>query len=284
MPDSLSAESVRKIFQEQRERLRAKACTAHACADPLCATHHEANFTEILSRSAPPADSVPRRTELASMIDHTLLRADATRAEIERLCREAVEHHFASVCVHLAHAPVCRPLLEGSGVRLGTVAGFPLGATSTSVKLFETEEALRAGAREVDMVINVGMMKDARYAELAAEIAAVSRATHRGGGICKVIIETALLTDTEKLRACLLARESGADFVKTSTGFSSKGATEEDVALMRLAVGPGTGVKAAGGIRTIDDALKMIRAGANRSGTSSGVQILAGAPATAGGY
>lgn len=278
------AEVVQRILREQRERSRTSPCTASACADPLCATHHGAGFDELLSRSAPPAREVREPADLASVIDHTLLRADANVREIERLCREAVEHRFASVCVHLAYASACRPLLEGSAVRLGTVVGFPLGATSTRVKLFEADEALKSGAHELDMVINLGMLKNAWYGELASEIAAIVGASHRGGAICKVIIETALLSDAEKLRACLLAKQSKADFVKTSTGFSTRGATEADVALMRFAVGPETGVKASGGIRTREDALKMIGAGANRIGTSSGVQIVRGTPGTGGGY
>ena len=283
MADTLGTDIVRKIIQAERERSLTSPCAVPGCSDPLCGTHHGGSFAELLSRSLPAARPTTSAADLASMIDHTLLRPDATIREVEKLCAEAAEYRFASVCVNLAYVRVCGPLLAHSAVHLGTVVGFPLGATPTEVKLFEARGALKAGARELDVVINVGMMKNGWYGELVGEVAAVVEAAHRGGALCKVIIETALLDNGEKIRACLLAKQAGADFVKTSTGFSSKGATEDDVALMRIVVGPAMGVKASGGIRTREDALKMVAAGANRIGTSSGVQIVQGTSSAGGG-
>jgi len=211
---------------------------------------------------------------LAGMIDHTLLKAEATPDDVRTLCEEALRFHFASVCVNSCYVPMCAAALKGSGVAVCTVVGFPLGAVTTAIKQTETEQAVKAGASEIDMVINIGMLKarDDRYVE--NEIGAVCNTAHRGGALCKVIIETALLTDDEKTRACLLAKRAGADFVKTSTGFSKAGATAADVALMRRTVGIETGVKAAGGIRSREDALTMISAGASRIGASASVKIV----------
>lgn len=215
--------------------------------------------------------------QLARYIDHTLLKPDATREQILKLCREAVEHRFASVCVNPCWVPLCAETLQGSGVKVCTVIGFPLGATLSTVKAFEAEECIRQGAGEVDMVINIGALKsgDQRYVE--NDIRAVVERAHALGALVKVIIETVLLTQEEKVLACRLSQAAGADFVKTSTGFAGGGATVEDVALMRQVVGEAMGVKAAGGIRTYEDALRMIQAGANRLGTSAGVQIVLGA-------
>lgn len=213
-------------------------------------------------------------TPLAALIDHTLLKPEATPAQIEALCREAAEHHFASVCVNPAYVPLCVALLQGTPVAVCTVIGFPLGATTTAAKAFEAAEAAEAGARELDMVIAIGRLKAAAYADVAADIAAVVAAGHARGALVKVIIETALLTDEEKVAACLLAARAGADFVKTSTGFAGGGATTADVTLMRRVVGPAIGVKASGGIRTLADARAMLAAGADRIGASAGVAIV----------
>ena len=211
--------------------------------------------------------------DLASMIDHTILRPDATRADVERLCREAADHRFKAVCVNRSWVETAAGLLEGSPVLVASVVGFPLGATSATVKALEAAEAVRAGAAEIDMVIDVGRLKEGSLDAVRADIAAVVRAS--AGRTVKVIIEACLLADAEKVAACRIAAEAGAGFVKTSTGFGPGGATEGDVALMRRTVGDALGVKASGGIRTAAQALAMIRAGASRLGTSSGVAILA---------
>jgi len=215
--------------------------------------------------------------QLARYIDHTLLKPEASRDQILKLCREAVEHHFASVCVNPCWVRLCAEALRGSEVKVCTVIGFPLGATLSSVKAFEAEESIRQGAGEVDMVINIGALKSGDRQYVEDDIRAVVERTHALGALVKVIIETVLLTQEEKVLACRLSQAAGADFVKTSTGFAGGGATVEDVALMRQVVGDAMGVKAAGGIRTYADALRMIQAGANRLGTSAGVQIIQGA-------
>ena len=213
-------------------------------------------------------------SNIASLIDHTLLRADATRPDILQLCREAREYKFASVCVNAYWVPVAAAELAGSPVLVCTVVGFPLGATSTEAKVAETEAAIAAGAREVDMVENIGALRSGDRQAVQQDIEAVIKAAHSGGATVKVILETALLDDDQKTLACLLARAAGADFVKTSTGFGPSGATVHDVQLMRRAVGPKMGVKASGGIRTLDDLNKMVAAGATRIGSSSGVKIV----------
>lgn len=219
--------------------------------------------------SAPGYDA-----RLAAMIDHTILKPEATVPEIEKLCHEAAHYGFASVCINPSHVALCTSLLEDSRVAVCTVVGFPLGATTTGTKVFETEEAIRNGAREIDMVIAVGMLKSDNDAYVRADINAVACACHAAGAMLKVILETALLTDGEKRRACTLAKNAGADFVKTSTGFAKAGATAADVALLRSVVGPSMGVKAAGGIRTREDALAMISAGASRIGASASLTII----------
>jgi len=211
---------------------------------------------------------------IAQYIDHTLLAANATRQQITKLCEEARQHGFASVCVNPCHVALCAQLLEGSDVKVCTVIGFPLGATSTAAKAFETIQAIVDGAAEVDMVLNVGALKDGRTEEVRQDIAAVVQAAAKQAAV-KVIIETCLLTDEEKRTACLLAKEAGAQFVKTSTGFSKGGATVSDIALMRETVGPDMGVKASGGIRDLTAAKAMIAAGATRIGASAGVAIAA---------
>lgn len=215
------------------------------------------------------------QSQLAKYMDHTLLKADATLDGIDRVVAEAKQFGCASVCVNPFWVPYVARLLNGSGVATCTVVGFPLGASSTASKVFETTDAIANGADEIDMVINIGELK-AGHAELVREdIRAVAEATHAGGKLLKVIIECCLLTDDEKRLACLLCAEAGADFVKTSTGFSTGGATVADVALMRECVGPDFGVKAAGGIRTLADAYAMIEAGASRLGVSAAASILA---------
>jgi len=209
---------------------------------------------------------------LASYIDHTILKPEAQQAEVERLCAEAIRYQFASVCVNPTWAPLVAGQLKGSGVRTCCVVGFPLGATPTECKVHETQVCVRNGADEIDMVINVGALKDGHADRVQADIAAVKQAC--GTAALKVIIETCLLTDAEKVLACQLSCAAGADFVKTSTGFNKGGATTADIALMRRTVGPGIGVKASGGVRTQADALAMIAAGASRIGASAGIAII----------
>jgi deoxyribose-phosphate aldolase len=212
--------------------------------------------------------------ELARLIDHTLLKPEATRGEIERLCEEALQYEFASVCVNACYVAQAAEALRGSRVRVSAVVGFPLGATFTSVKVFEANAAIRLGAREIDMVMNIGALKSGDDAAVEEDIRAVTEASHRGGAICKAIIETGLLTEDEKTRACRAAMHAGVDFVKTSTGFGHGGATVEDVQLIRSVVGSQIGIKASGGIRTLRDCHQMLTAGATRIGTSSSVRIL----------
>jgi deoxyribose-phosphate aldolase len=220
---------------------------------------------------------MPTDGTMAHLIDHTLLKPDATQDEIAQLCYQARKYGFASVCVNPAYVELCAQLLKGSDVLVCTVVGFPLGATSTETKVFEAQQAIREGATEVDMVINVGAVKSRDYELVERDIASVARACHADDAILKVIIEAALLTDEEKVVACQLAKVAGADFVKTSTGFGPGGATAEDVALMRRVVGPTMGVKAAGGIHSYEEAQKMIAAGATRIGASASVKIIQGA-------
>ncbi len=216
--------------------------------------------------------SIP--ADIASLIDHTLLKPDATPDQIAQLCYEAKKYGFASVCVNPVNVKLCADLLKDTPVKVCAVVGFPLGAVPPEVKAYETLEAIRNGATEIDMVINVGALKAGDYDLVERDIAAVVHTCHANGAICKVIIEAALLTNEEKIKACELAKQAGADFVKTSTGFGPGGATVEDVALMRQVVGPEMGVKAAGGIRTLEDLKSMVRAGATRIGASAGVKIV----------
>lgn len=213
--------------------------------------------------------------QIARMIDHTLLKPDAVKSEIEALCKEAREYGFASVCVNPCWVKLCAELLKGSEVKVCTVIGFPLGAASPETKAFETRQAIADGAGEVDMVINIGALKDRDTGTVEHDIRAVTDAA-AGKALVKVIIETSLLTDEEKRLACELAVKAGADFVKTSTGFSGGGATVQDIKLMRDAVGPDIGVKASGGVRDKESALAMIEAGATRIGASAGVSIVKG--------
>ena len=221
---------------------------------------------------------------VAKMIDHTLLKPEATSSEIEKLCEEARTYGFASVCVNPCYVKLCCDLLRGSPVKVCTVIGFPLGSTTTEIKRTEAEQALSNGAQEVDMVINVGMLKHGNYQYVFDDINQVVLAAKKHNALCKVIIETALLTDEEKVKACLISKEAKADFVKTSTGFSKGGATAGDVALMKYVVGSTVGVKASGGIRTAEDAKLMIESGADRIGASASVKIVGGNPKAIGGY
>ena len=211
----------------------------------------------------------------ARMIDHTLLKAEATKEQIEKLCAEAKQFNFASVCVNPTWVKRSSELLQGTDVLVCTVIGFPLGANTPAVKAFEAKDAIANGAKEVDMVINIGALKDKNDELVQADIAAVVEAA-KGSALVKVIIEACLLTDEEKVKACELAVAAGADYVKTSTGFSTGGATAEDIALMRKTVGPELGVKASGGVRSLEDMKKMVEAGATRIGASSGVAIMNG--------
>jgi deoxyribose-phosphate aldolase len=214
-------------------------------------------------------------TDFATYIDHTLLKADTKKEEILELCAEARKYSFASVCVNPTWVKTASEVLEGSPVKVCTVIGFPLGASTSEVKAFETENAIQNGAHEIDMVLNIGALRGGDDETVKNDIAAVVKAAE-GKAIVKVIIETSLLTDSEKRTACELSVVAGANFVKTSTGFSTGGATEEDVKLMRAVVGPEMGVKASGGVRSFEDMQKMISAGATRIGASSGVQIMKG--------
>ena len=212
--------------------------------------------------------------EIARLIDHTLLKPDATRSQIRRLCEEAARYRFASVCINPWYVSLAAELLHGTPVKVCTVVGFPFGATLPQVKIHETEEVIKQGAQEVDMVINIGALKSGQDEVVESDIRGVVEASHRGGAICKVILEMAMLTPEEKVRACVASKNAGADFVKTSTGFGPGGATAEDVALMRAVVGTEVGVKAAGGVRSLEDLQKMIAAGATRIGSSASVKIL----------
>ncbi|GAA1351590.1 deoxyribose-phosphate aldolase [Falsarthrobacter nasiphocae] len=215
-------------------------------------------------------------TDLARLIDHTLLKPDAAREDIERVCAEAREHGFFSVCVNPIWTRTVAEALAGSEVATCTVVGFPLGATPTRVKAFEAEGALEDGANEIDMVIDIAAARRGDRAALVEDIRGVATAVHAHGGLLKVIIETALLEDEAKVLACEAAQEAGADFVKTSTGFNGGGATVADVELMRRTVGPDMGVKASGGVRSREDALALVEAGATRLGVSSGIAIVSG--------
>ncbi len=228
------------------------------------------------------AEDVP--TDLARYIDHTLLRPDAVVADIDRLCAEAAEFRFAAVCVNPTWVRRAAEDLRDSEVGVASVVGFPFGATPTEIKVFEARRAIRDGAREIDMVINIGALKSGMQAQVREDVARVADACHEAGALCKVIIETGLLTDEEKVIACRLAQQARADFVKTSTGYAKGGATVFDVALMRETVGPKMGVKASGGIRTAEDVQDMIAAGATRIGASAGVKIVTGEKGAHGQY
>ncbi|KKE80596.1 deoxyribose-phosphate aldolase [Oceanobacillus caeni] len=214
-------------------------------------------------------------TNLAKYIDHTLLKPESTKKQIDKIIEEAIQYEFASVCINPTWVAHCYERLKNTSVKVCTVIGFPLGATSTETKVFETMQAIKDGATEVDMVINIGELKSGNLEKVKNDIVAVVQAT-KGDALTKVIIETSLLTDEEKITACKLAKEAGANYVKTSTGFSNGGATIEDIRLMRETVGPDMGVKASGGVRDLQTMKAMIEAGATRIGASAGVEILKG--------
>ncbi len=244
-----------------------------------------AKVKEMLGKggAAPAAPAALTPAQVAQLIDHTLLKPDATAADVEKLCAEARQHGFFSVCVNPVFIPQVKRLLRGSAVKVCCVVGFPLGAQDSQIKLLEARKAIREGAQEVDMVLNVGALKGKDDALVLKDIRGVVEACKDGRALSKVILETSLLTDEEKVRACELSMKAGADYVKTSTGFSSGGATAEDIALMARTVAPKKlGVKASGGIRTLADLLKMVKAGATRVGASASVKILEEARAAAG--
>ncbi|HLK67055.1 MAG TPA: deoxyribose-phosphate aldolase [Bryobacteraceae bacterium] len=236
------------------------------------------NTKEIIAAGADRVSASEQLTKIdpaiAALIDHTILKPDATRADVIKVCREARQYHFASVCVNPYWVPLVRAELAGSPVKVCTVVGFPLGATSTEAKVAETAAALRAGAQEIDMVINVGALRSGDQEAVKLDIQQVVKVSHDAKAIVKVILETALLDDNQKAVACTLAKLAGADFVKTSTGFGPSGATAHDIALMRSVVGPEMGVKASGGIRTLQDLQTMKAAGASRIGASASVKIV----------
>ena len=246
-------------------------------ADDYCPSFCNADVKRIVDAGASRigvvlGESATAR-DWASLVDHTLLKPEASVSDIKKLCQEAVQYGFASVCVNPSWVKKAAEFLKGSSVPVCTVIGFPLGATLPDVKAFEARRAIFNGAREVDMVINIGALKSGDECAVEDDIRAVASAAHENGVLCKVIIETALLTDDEKVRACLASKNAGADFVKTSTGFAKGGATVEDVALMRRVVGSNLGVKASGGVKGIEDARAMFEAGATRIGASVGVKI-----------
>jgi deoxyribose-phosphate aldolase len=224
--------------------------------------------------AAPSALKAPRGAEIAAWIDHTLLKPDATPFQVKKLCQEAVEYGFASVCVNPVNVPLCAELLSGSKVKVCSVVGFPFGATPPACKMFETLACIDAGATEIDMVINIGALKGQVYGQLYNEILALAQICHNRNALLKVILEMAYLTHQEKIIGCLISKAAEADYVKTSTGYGPGGATVEDVGLMVRVVGPEIKVKAAGGIRNLQTALAMVSAGASRLGASAGVQIV----------
>lgn len=266
-------------------------CKDGVCTDGMCVIHNKEGVKNIVTSGASrisagvgldAAGGV--EPDLARMIDHTLLKPEASVEQIEKLCAEAKKFRFASVCINPSYVSFCAKLLKDTGVRVCTVIGFPLGATSSETKAFETEHAISDGANEVDMVINVGRLKSRDYDYVESDIFAVVSTAKRYHVLSKVIIETGLLTDEEKIKACMLAKRAGADFVKTSTGFAKGGATTGDVALMRLVVGSAMGVKASGGVRSREDALKLVASGADRIGASASVAIAGSASPSGGGY
>ena len=250
-------------------------CACHAVREDCCPTRLQSVIDAGATRLGYLAPSAGI-DNVAGLIDHTLLKPDATRKEIETLCREAAEYGFATVCVNPVWVATCAQALRGTAVGVCSVVGFPLGATLSDVKHFETQRVIFDGAREVDMVINIGALKSGDLRTVERDIEAVTEPCRSAGALSKVIIEAAYLTDDEKVSACSLAKAAGADYVKTSTGFGPGGATVADVALMRRVVGEDMGVKAAGGVRDLESLKAMVAAGATRVGASAGVKILAG--------
>lgn len=252
----------------------AAICSCHGCGAGVCPDGLARGFDAGADRIGIEQKLPPGAAHLAAQIDHTLLKQDATYAQIDQLCAEAAEFGFATVCVNPIHVKRCAARLRGSKTKICTVVGFPLGATMPDVKAYETRRAVGDGAQEVDMVIPIGALKSKDDAHVRRDITYVAEAAHEGGAILKVILECCLLNDEEKIRGCQLSVAARADFVKTSTGFSTGGATAADVALMRRTVGPAIGVKAAGGIRDLAAADAMRKAGADRIGASASVKIV----------
>lgn len=274
---------IEEITREVLLRLNQAETTAGShtgcdCQDGSCAQNCSDKVNQVVQAGAERLSATlgthPQSERIARMIDHTLLKPDASQDQIAQLCYEARKFHFASVCVNPAQVKLAAQLLKDSDVKVCTVVGFPLGATGATVKAYETQQAIRDGATEIDMVINIGALKSQDYRTVFEDIGSVVRAAHASNALVKVIIEAALLTDEEKVVASQLAKAAGADFVKTSTGFGPGGATLPDVALMRKVVGADLGVKAAGGVGSYQDAQAMIAAGATRIGASAGVRIV----------
>jgi deoxyribose-phosphate aldolase len=279
--EKITAEILTRLQKTSSEPLQVQPGSS-SCADncvdcKLCVSKNPGGVKTILDGGASRVSStigvinVP--AEVARYIDHTLLKPDATRTQFEQLCSEAAEYDFYSVCINAFWVPSCARLLRGKGVRVCSVIGFPLGATDSRTKGFEARNAVENGAAEVDMVVNIGALKSGEFRVVEEDIRSVVRAV-RSTTVTKVIIETCLLTDDEKVMACEIAKRAGADFVKTSTGFAKGGATAADIALMRRVVGPKMGVKASGGVRTFEDAKLMIESGATRIGASASVKIV----------
>lgn len=287
--EQIIEEITREVLLRLNQPQPASTANSCNCTDGSCVQNCADKVAQVVQAGASRVTATlgvrPQNSSVARYIDHTLLKPDASQDQIAQLCYEARTYQFASVCVNPAHVKLSAQLLKDSNVDVCTVVGFPLGATPGTVKAYETQQAIRDGATEIDMVINVGALKSQDYATVKEDIGAVVRAAHAGNALVKVIIEAALLTDEEKVIASHLSKLAGADFVKTSTGFGPGGATAEDVVLMRQVVGPDIGVKAAGGVRNYADAQTMIAAGATRLGASAGVRIVkeaeGGAVATA---
>jgi len=283
----MDKQTILHLIEQVLNETNAYTCTKDGiCTDNLCVIHNKDGVKNIVRSGA---DRISTGVgleqnafdpDLARMIDHTLLKPEATQKEIEKLCAEAKQYGFASVCINPSNVKLCAKLLRDTDVKVCTVIGFPLGATSSAAKAFEADRAIKDGAHELDMVINVGMLKSGEYDYVEEDILSVVSVAHRAGMLTKVIIETGLLTDEEKVKACMLAKHAGADFVKTSTGFVKGGATAGDIALMRKVVGPEVGVKASGGVRSQEDALVLIASGADRIGASASVKIVTGEKAT----
>jgi deoxyribose-phosphate aldolase len=289
--EELIEKIVHEILKSDQVVTGHACCKDGICTDGMCVIHNKEGVRNIVESGAARVTASfgvdaggGVSAEIAKMIDHTLLKPEATVEQIKKLCEEARKYEFASVCINPSYVSLCATLLKDTRVRVCTVIGFPLGATTAEVKAMETEQVIRQGATEVDMVINVGRLKSKDYEYVEQDIFAVVSQARRHGVLSKVILETGLLTDEEKVIACMLAKRAGADFVKTSTGFSKGGATTGDIALMRYVVGSAMGVKASGGVRTREDALAMVASGADRIGASASVAIAGGAPSTTGGY
>lgn len=276
---------LREMAREALERLGASPLPAPGDPPQLLACHGSRGLIrDALGDRVVELDSGAAHFDLAPLIDHTLLRADATQVQVEGLCEEAVRFAFASVCVNPAWVATAAALLRGTPVRVCAVAGFPLGATTARQKAFEAASALEDGALEVDTVLPIGAMLAGDWTAVGAELGLQRKAVPQGQATLKAILETCLLDEAQKVQACRLAREEGLDFVKTSTGFSTGGATEADVALLRRTVGTACGVKASGGIRSYEEALRMVRSGATRLGLSASVLVAQGGRSSTSGY